>query len=287
MFCGGSSRVLAAGVFGFSKGWFPCLCFLPVTCGEARICRKASAVFGLVSCCGIPKVTDVKVFLLYLHLQEMSLGHSSICGASDTLLAGSAGVQKVEDVFFPSCSRCTWHHTGVSLLSDLLVVFFWGECLYFYLEPSQNAQVRFTRVGARRLQPVLVAGVLEQCNHSLPAPGKGLLTGTFPGRAVPGEPEMAQHSCCTSVGWTEHTCRVWEGGLGRTFASSGFSFPQLPPSCCCFGLFHREFWVLPLCSFIVWWYLRVKFWFYLTSWDIGLRSWASKYYLYSGTNEVF
>lgn len=121
---------------------------------EARICRKASAVFGLVSCCGIPKVTDVKVFLLYLHLQEMSLGHSSICGASDTLLAGSAGVQKVEDVFFPSCSRCTWHHTGVSLLSDLLVVFFGVNVSIF----TWN-QVRMLRSDS----PVLVLAGCSLC----------------------------------------------------------------------------------------------------------------------------
>lgn len=66
--------------------------------------------------------------------------------------------------------------------------------------------------------------------------------------AMPEHPGMAQHSCCTSVGWAECIWSAWEC-LERAFASSGFSFPQLPPSCCCFGLFHRGSQVLSSVEF--------------------------------------
>lgn len=129
----------------------------------------------------------------------MSLGHSSICGASDTLLSGSVRVQKSEGVFFRSWSWCTWHHIGVSLLSDLFVVFF-GWMSLFLPGIKSDAQVRFTRVGAHRVQPVLV----QECQSSvIPAcqpGGRGCWQAPSLGNPVPEHPETAQHSCYTSVG---------------------------------------------------------------------------------------
>lgn len=44
----------SCGIFRF-RGWFPCLCLLPITCGEAIILGEVIAVFRLVVCCWHPK----------------------------------------------------------------------------------------------------------------------------------------------------------------------------------------------------------------------------------------
>lgn len=64
---------------------------------------------------------------------------------------------------------------------------------------ESDAEVRVTRVGAHRVQPVLVAGVSEQCNHSLPAPGEEGADRHLPW-AILCQSIQRQHSCCTSVG---------------------------------------------------------------------------------------
>lgn len=165
----------------------------------------------------------------------MSLDYSSICGTSDTLLAGSVGAQKLEGVFFHSCSWCTWHQIGVSFLSDLFVGFL-GVDVSVFTWSQVRCSGQFACVGAHRLPPVLVAGVWEQCNHS---PWDRSADSTFPEQCQ--SIQRWHNSCHTSEGWTKYICPVWEGGLGRTFASSVFSFPQSPPSCHCFGLFHIGF----------------------------------------------
>lgn len=111
----------------------------------------------------------------------MSLGHSSICGASDTLLSGSVRVQKSEGVFFHSWSWCTWHHIGVSLLSDLCWFFWVDVSVFTWNQVRCSGQIHpcWCSQGAA----CAGAGVSEQCNPSLPARGKRVLTVTFPGQS--------------------------------------------------------------------------------------------------------
>lgn len=184
----------------------------------------------------------------------MSLGHSSICGASDTLLAGSVGAQKLEGVFFHSCSWCTWHHRGASLLCDLCW-FFWGGCLYFYLEPSQMLRSVCT-CWCSQLQ--LVAEC-EQCNHSLPAPGRGRSDDRSLPWAMPQHPDKAQHSCCTSVAWTEQTCRVWEGVWEEHLPQVDSPFLSHHHPAVVLGCSIEDSVFFLLRSFIVWWYLSSGF----------------------------
>lgn len=87
-----------------------------------------------------------------------------------------------------------------------LCCFFWGGCFYFYLEPSQ---VLRSDSGVLVLTGCSLCW-WQECHSSV-------ITACQPWEkgadrhlpwARPEHPEVAQHSCCTSVGWTEYICGV-------------------------------------------------------------------------------
>lgn len=153
----------------------------------------------------------------------------------------------------------------MSASSLISLLFFWGGYFYFYLEPSQN-QVYLTQSGqtelcwCSQLQPVLVAGVPEQCSHSLPALAKG--------------------QCQSIQRWHSTAAAPLWGGQNGAVVSENAWKEHLPQVDSPFLNYHRPAVVLgcstedssffPLWSFHSLMFehyptLRVVFWFYVTS----------------------
>jgi len=76
--------------------------------------------------------------VITLHLQGMSLGYSSICGAPDALLAGPIVVQKLEGIFFSLGVGVPGHPVAVSLLSPWAMVLIGHTTDFFCSKESED-----------------------------------------------------------------------------------------------------------------------------------------------------